>query len=177
MWRGQCWVCKQNASRRFTVVSTSHASSCQHNVRSCRWITTRFITQYQTIMHQTDISINIARSLTRLKSVFMSQWTDKTDQPRTNIVASKNRNVLFCTKCLCYSRLMCGIFRLCGYIYTWRDVSVPSPDWFPTLPWVSYHKPHGSVLPASEDLQAPVVVSLYFQPPQINTDQPSSSLD
>ena len=33
-----------------------------------------FISQYQSIIDQTDISINITRSLTRLKSVFVSLW-------------------------------------------------------------------------------------------------------
>ncbi|MFM7983682.1 MAG: hypothetical protein ACKPKO_30595, partial [Candidatus Fonsibacter sp.] len=33
-----------------------------------------FISQYQTITDQTDFSINISRSLTRLKSVFVSLW-------------------------------------------------------------------------------------------------------
>ena len=33
-----------------------------------------FMSQYQTIIDQTDISINITRSLNRLKSVFVSLW-------------------------------------------------------------------------------------------------------
>ena len=33
-----------------------------------------FMSQYQTIIDQTDISINITRSLIRLKSVFVSLW-------------------------------------------------------------------------------------------------------
>ena len=35
-----------------------------------------YISQYQTITGQTDFAINITRSLTRLKSVFVSLWKD-----------------------------------------------------------------------------------------------------
>ncbi|MFM7989000.1 MAG: hypothetical protein ACKPKO_57775, partial [Candidatus Fonsibacter sp.] len=56
-----------------------------------------FISQYQTITDQTDFSINISRSLTRLKSVFASLWKNYAEQPRSNIVASKIWNDFFFT--------------------------------------------------------------------------------
>ena len=54
-----------------------------------------FISHYQTITNQTDFSINITRSLTRLKSVFVSLWKDYAAAPRTTIVGSKNWNDFF----------------------------------------------------------------------------------
>ncbi|MFM7986885.1 MAG: hypothetical protein ACKPKO_46985, partial [Candidatus Fonsibacter sp.] len=54
-----------------------------------------FISQYQTITDQTDFSINISRSLTRLKSVFVSLWKNYTVSPRTTVVASKIWNDFF----------------------------------------------------------------------------------
>ena len=54
-----------------------------------------FISQYQTITDQTDFSINISRSLTRLKSVFVSLWKNYATAPRSSIVASKIWNDFF----------------------------------------------------------------------------------
>ena len=49
-----------------------------------------FISQYQSIIGQTDISINITRSLTRLKSVFVSFWKDCAADPRDSLIALKS---------------------------------------------------------------------------------------
>ena len=54
-----------------------------------------FISQYQSIIGQTDISINITRSLTRLKSVFVSFWTDYAADPRDSLIALKSWNDFF----------------------------------------------------------------------------------
>jgi hypothetical protein len=47
-----------------------------------------FISQYQTITDQTNFSINITRSLTRLQSVFVLLWKGYAN-PRQTIVGSK----------------------------------------------------------------------------------------
>ena len=54
-----------------------------------------FISQYQTITGQTDFAINIMRSLTRLKYVFVSLWKDYTAAPRNTIVGTKQWNDFF----------------------------------------------------------------------------------
>ena len=54
-----------------------------------------FISRYQSIIGQTDISINITRSLTRLKSVFVSFWTDYAADPRDSLVTLKKWNDFF----------------------------------------------------------------------------------
>ena len=53
-----------------------------------------FISQYQSIINQTDISINITRSLTRLKSVCVSLWKDYAAAPSIPIVSSESWNYL-----------------------------------------------------------------------------------
>ena len=50
------------------------------------------ISQYQTIPGQTYFSINITRSLTRLKYVCLSLWKDYAAAPRTTIVGSRQWN-------------------------------------------------------------------------------------
>ena len=54
-----------------------------------------FISQYRTITDQIDFSINITRSLTRLKYVFVSLWRNYAAAPRNNLVASKIWNDSF----------------------------------------------------------------------------------
>ncbi|MFM7981091.1 MAG: hypothetical protein ACKPKO_17410 [Candidatus Fonsibacter sp.] len=44
-----------------------------------------FISQYQTISNQPDFVINITRSLTRLKSVFVSLWKNYQDETRQDM--------------------------------------------------------------------------------------------
>ena len=54
-----------------------------------------FISQYQTIIGQTDISIHITRSLTRLKSVFDSFWKRLRSRPKRLTYSSQNWNDCF----------------------------------------------------------------------------------
>ncbi|MFM7980282.1 MAG: hypothetical protein ACKPKO_13290, partial [Candidatus Fonsibacter sp.] len=54
-----------------------------------------FISQYQTISNQTDFSINITRSLTRLKSVFVSFWKNFQDETRQDMRANRMFNDFF----------------------------------------------------------------------------------
>ena len=53
------------------------------------------ISQYKSIIGQTDISINITRSLTRLKKVCVSFWKDYAAEPRTFMLTSKHWNEFF----------------------------------------------------------------------------------
>ena len=54
-----------------------------------------FISLYQTVTNQVDFSINITRSLTRLKSVFVSFWKDYSKAPRNGVTGSKVWNDFF----------------------------------------------------------------------------------
>ncbi|MFM7980066.1 MAG: hypothetical protein ACKPKO_12195, partial [Candidatus Fonsibacter sp.] len=54
-----------------------------------------FISQYQTISSQTDLAINITRSLTRLKSVFVSLWKKYQDETRQDMRANRMFNDFF----------------------------------------------------------------------------------
>ena len=54
-----------------------------------------FISQYQSIIDQTDMSINITRSLTRLKSVFVSLRKNYALAPRVSMLSLKTWNAFF----------------------------------------------------------------------------------
>ena len=54
-----------------------------------------FISQYQSIIDQTDMSINITRSLTRLKSVFVSLRRNYALAPRVSMLSLKTWNDFF----------------------------------------------------------------------------------
>ncbi|MFM7986001.1 MAG: hypothetical protein ACKPKO_42475, partial [Candidatus Fonsibacter sp.] len=54
-----------------------------------------FISQYQTVSNQSDFAINITRSLTRLKSVFVSFWKKYQSETRQDMRGNKQFNDLF----------------------------------------------------------------------------------
>ncbi|MFM7985592.1 MAG: hypothetical protein ACKPKO_40400, partial [Candidatus Fonsibacter sp.] len=53
------------------------------------------ISQYQTISNQPDFAINITRSLTRLKSVFVSFWKNYQSETRQDMRGNKQFNDFF----------------------------------------------------------------------------------
>ena len=54
-----------------------------------------FISQYQSIISQTDISIQLTRSLTRLNLVFVSLWKYYAAAPRTHMLVTRIWNDFF----------------------------------------------------------------------------------